>query len=190
MGRASDLYADGLLPRPCAGLVKAKPDLAQVEPFKTVLSGDREEIGEALDTRLLRGLRSATHTGMDVDAFAAEVENVDDATKDHRWKRLYTELMYQPMIEVLSFFRANGYRTFIVTGGGQAFVRVYSPSGLWRPPRAGDRDRAGSKIRLRQGPAGRFSPRSRSSCSTTSSRQARSIFLDIGRRPYAAFGNS
>ena len=46
--------------------------------------------------------------------------------KDPRWKRPYTELTYQPMQEVLTLFRANGYKTFIVTGGGQDFVRVYS----------------------------------------------------------------
>ena len=60
--------------------------------------------------------------------------------QDPRWNRLYTELAYQPMIEVLHYLRANGYKTYIVTGGGQDFVRIYAqrlrhPAGMWSAPR-------------------------------------------------------
>ena len=106
-------------------VVREKPHLAQVEPFRTVLTGDFEKIGK-LSLHDLEAIAVATLTGMDVDAFAAEAKAWIDATKDHRWKRLYTELTYQPMQQVLSLFRASGYKTFIVTGGGQDFVRVYS----------------------------------------------------------------
>ena len=54
--------------------------------------------------------------------------------KDGRWKRPYTELTYQPMQEVLSYLRANGFKTYIVTGGGQDFVRVYSEQPPWFDP--------------------------------------------------------
>ncbi len=57
--------------------------------------------------------------------FEAEAEKWTEAAKDGRWKRPYTELTYQPMPEVLSYLRANGFKTYIVTGGGQDFVRVY-----------------------------------------------------------------
>ena len=56
------------------------------------------------------------------------------AAKDGRWKRPYTELTYQPMQEVLSYLRANGFKTYIVTGGGQDFVRVYSERVYGIPP--------------------------------------------------------
>jgi phosphoserine phosphatase len=74
---------------------------------------------------------------MTVDTFRAEAEKWIATAKDERWKRPYTELTYQPMQEVLSYLRANGFKTYIVTGGGQDFVRVYSRAGLRRPAGAG-----------------------------------------------------
>ena len=58
---------------------------------------------------------------------------------DPRFKRPYTELVYQPMLEVLAYLRANGFKTYIVSGGGLEFVRAYSRAGLRRPARAGGR---------------------------------------------------
>src|SRR5277367_6411139 len=106
-------------------VVKAKPGLANVEPFKTVLSGDREAIAK-LSLRDLEEIAAATLSGMTVDEFDAEVAKWLAAAKDPRWKRPYTDLTYQPMQEVMSYLRVHGYKTYIVTGGGQDFVRVYS----------------------------------------------------------------
>ena len=82
-------------------LVKAKPELANVEPFKTVLSGDREAMAK-LSTHDLEKILFATLTGMTVDTFEAEAKKWTEEAKDGRWKRPYTELTYQPMQEVLS----------------------------------------------------------------------------------------
>ena len=71
---------------------------------------------------------------MTVDEFNAEVKKWIATARDPRWKRPYTELTYQPMLEVLSYLRANGYRTYIVTGGGQDFVRVYAEQVYGIPP--------------------------------------------------------
>ena len=71
---------------------------------------------------------------MTTDEFDAEVKKWIETAKDRRWKRPYTDLIYQPMLEVMSYFRANGYRTYIVTGGGQDFVRVYSDRVYGIPP--------------------------------------------------------
>jgi phosphoglycolate phosphatase-like HAD superfamily hydrolase len=114
-------------------LVKAKPELANVEPFKTVMSGDREAMAK-LSTADLEKILYATLTGMTVDDFNAEVAKWIATAKDGRWKRPYTELTYQPMQEVLSYLRANGFKTYIVTGGGQDFVRVYSERVYGIPP--------------------------------------------------------
>ena len=114
-------------------LVKAKPELANVEPFKTVLSGDREAMAK-LSTHDLEKILFATLTGMTVGTFEAEAKKWTDEAKDGRWKRPYTELTYQPMQEVLSYLRANGFKTYIVTGGGQDFVRVYSERVYGIPP--------------------------------------------------------
>ena len=105
-------------------VVKEKPELAKVEPFKTVLSGNREAIAKLSMDDLFKIL-AATLTGMSVDEFQAEAKKWLDTARDPRWKRAYTELTYLPMIELLKYLRANGYRTYIVTGGGQDFVRVY-----------------------------------------------------------------
>lgn len=91
-------------------LVKAKPELANVEPFKTVMSGDREGMAK-LSTADLEKILYATLTGMTVDDFNAEVAKWIATAKDGRWKRPYTELTYQPMQEVLSYLRANGFKT-------------------------------------------------------------------------------
>src|SRR5271170_4965688 len=114
-------------------IVKAKPGLTKVEPFKTVLSGNREAIAKLSVDDLLK-IVAATLTGMSVDEFQAEAKKWLDAARDPRWKRPYTELTYLPMIEVLKYLRANGYRTYIVTGGGQDFVRVYSEEVYGIPP--------------------------------------------------------
>jgi phosphoserine phosphatase len=170
-------------------VVKAKLELAKVEPFKTVLSGDREAIAKLSMDDLFKIL-AATLTGMSVDDFKTEAKKWLDAARDARWKRPYTELTYLPMIELLKYLRANDYRTYIVTGGGQDFVRVYSEEVYGIPPEqvigtAGDTkygyDKDGKpflskepKLLLNDNYAGK----------------PEGIHLMIGRRPYAAFGNS
>ena len=119
-------------------LVKAKPELAKVEPFKTVLSGDREAMAK-LTCRTSRRSPSRRSPACRSRTFKAEVKKWLATAKHPRWKRPYTELTYQPMQEVLRYLRANGYKTYIVTGGGQDFVRVYAERGLWHSARAGRR---------------------------------------------------
>jgi phosphoserine phosphatase len=114
-------------------VVKEKPELAKVEPFKTVLSGDREAMAKLSIGDLVK-VAAATLTGMSVDEFQAEAKKWLDAARDPRWKRPYTKLTYLPMTEVLKYLRTNGYRTYIVTGGGQDFVRVYSEEVYGIPP--------------------------------------------------------
>ena len=79
-------------------------------------------------------IAAATLTGMTVEQFAKETKAWIDVAKDPRWKRPYTELTYLPMQEMMSYFRANGYKTYIVTGGGQDFVRVYANPIYGIPP--------------------------------------------------------
>ncbi len=170
-------------------VVKAKPALAKVEPFKTVLSGDREAIAK-LPLRGLEEIAMATLSGMTVDEFDAEVKKWLSVAKDPRWKRPYTDLTYQPMQDVLSYFRANGYKTYIVTGGGQDFVRQYSERVYGIPPEqvvgsAGDTtygyDKDGKPI-LTKDP--------KLLLNNDNAGKPEGIHLQIGRRPHAAFGNS
>ena len=110
-----------------------KPELRNVEPFKTILTGDREAIAKLPKTDLEK-LLAVTLSGMTIEEFQTEVEKWISSAKDPRWVKPYTALTYQPMKEVLVYLRANGYKTYIVTGGGQDFVRVYSESTYGIPP--------------------------------------------------------
>jgi len=106
-------------------LVAKQPALATVEPFKTVMSGDHAAIAK-LPTSELEKVLMATLSGMTTEQFTAEVTQWLATAKHPRWKCPYTDLAYQPMLEVLRYLRVNGYKTYIVTGGGQDFVRVYA----------------------------------------------------------------
>ena len=133
LGRASDVHAGDLLPGPRARVVAKKPELKNIEPFKTVLSGNREAIAK-LSMHDLDKILAATLTGMSVEEFNAEAKKWIETAKHPRWNRPYTELIYQPMLEVLRYLRDNGYKTYIVTGGGQDFVRVYAEKVYGIPP--------------------------------------------------------
>ena len=101
-------------------VAKKKPYLQEIEPFDRV-SGNRKAIAK-LSLKDLEKILMATLTGMSVEEFKAEVTKWLATAKHPRFDRLYTELTYQPMQEVLQYLRASGYKTFIVTGGGQDFV--------------------------------------------------------------------
>ena len=131
-------------------IVKGKPELANVEPFKTVMSGNREAMAKLTEGDLIKIL-AATLTGIPVEEFQADVKKWLAQARDPRWKKPFTELTYLPMQEVLKYLRANGYKTYIVTGGGQDFVRVYSEADLRHPARAGRRFRRRHQVRLREG---------------------------------------
>ena len=104
-----------------AVLAAQEPSLKQVEPFKTVLSGNREAIAK-LSMQDIEKIVLATLSGMTTDEFEADAKKWLASARDPRWKRLYTELIYQPMLEVMIYLRANGFKTYIVTGFGQDFV--------------------------------------------------------------------
>ncbi len=170
-------------------VVKAKPELANVEPFKTVLSGNREAIAQ-LSLPDLEKILAATLTGMSVDEYNTEAQKWLATAKHPRWQKTYTELTYLPMQEVLEYLRVKGYKTYIVTGGGQDFVRLYSERvyGISLEQVVGSAgetkygyDKDGQpfltkepKLLLNDNNAGK----------------PENIHLMIGRRPYIAFGNS
>lgn len=170
-------------------LAKDKPELRGVEPFKTVLSGDPAAMAK-LSMKDIGMILGTTLTGMTVDQFTSEVKAWLETARDPRFKRPYTELVYQPMLEVMQYLRANGYKTYFVTGGGQDFVRTYSEQVYGIPPEqvvgtmgavAFGYDASGKpmltkepKLLLNDDNAGK----------------PEGIHLMIGRRPYAAFGNS
>jgi phosphoglycolate phosphatase-like HAD superfamily hydrolase len=170
-------------------LVQEKPELANVEPFKTVLSGDREAMAK-LPMPELEKILVATLTGMTVEDFAAEVGKWIVTAKDARWKRAYTELTYQPMREVLAYLRANGFKTYIVTGGGQDFVRVYSERSYGIPPEQVVGTAGATKYSYDANGKPFLTKEPKLLLNDNNAGKSEGIHLMIGRRPHAAFGNS
>ncbi|MBV9970030.1 MAG: haloacid dehalogenase-like hydrolase [Xanthobacteraceae bacterium] len=166
-----------------------KPALKSTEPFKTVLSGNREAIAK-LSARDFEKIAAATLTGMTVEQFAEEVRTWLERARHPRWNRPYTDLVYQPMLEVLQYLRDNSFRTYIVTGGGQDFVRVYADKVYGVPPE----QVVGTALTTKFGHDKDGRP--------ALTKEPKLLFVDdhagkpeginlmIGRRPFAAFGNS
>jgi hypothetical protein len=127
---------------------------------------------------------------MSVDEFNAEAKQWLATAKAPRWKRPYTELTYQPMQEVLQYLRANGYKTYIVTGGGQDFVRVYAEQTYGIPPEQVVGTAGGTKYGYTKSGKPFLTKEARLLLNDNNAGKPEGIHLMIGRRPYAAFGNS
>src|SRR5690242_8044526 len=128
------LYAQAMFALDRVGkMAPQHPEWKEKEPFKSVLAGDREAIGKFTESDWLE-IVAVTHAGMSTEEFQTLVKEWITTAKAPRFNRLYTDLVYQPMLEVMRYLRENGFRTYIVTGGGQEFVRVYSEQVYGVPP--------------------------------------------------------
>ena len=170
-------------------VVEQKPELKKIEPFKTVLSGDREAIAK-LSLHDLEAILVATLTGMPVDAFEAEANKWLTTARHPRWNRLYTELVYQPMLDVQQYLRDNGYKTYIVTGGGQDFVRVYAQRVYGIPLEQVVGTMGGTKFSYDKNGKPFLTKEPKLLLNDDKAGKPEGIHLMIGRRPRAAFGNS
>ena len=126
---------------------------------------------------------------MSVDDFEAEVKKWLTSAKDERWKRSYTELIYQLMLEVMQYLRSNGFKTYIVTGG-QDFVRVYSQQVYGVPPEQVVGTAAGTKYGYHKDGRPFLTKEPKVLLNNNDAGKPEGIHLMIGRRPHAAFGNS
>ena len=170
-------------------MVKAKPELANEEPYKTILTGNREAIAKLPFEELLKVL-SAAFSGMSVESFRSEVKVWLGKARDPRWKRPYTQLTYLPMQEVLKYFRASGYRTYIVTGGGQDFVREYAEATYGIPPEQVVGTAGATKYGYGKDGTPFLTKEPKLLLNDNNAGKAEGIYFMIGRRPHAAFGNS
>lgn len=170
-------------------IVEAKPELRNIEPFKTVLSGNHEAILN-LSPSELEKIAAATLSGMTTDEFQADVKKWLANAKNPRWNRPYTELAYQPMLELLLYFRTNGYKTYIVTGGGQDFVRVYAEQTYGIPVEQIVGTAAETKYEYDKNRKPILIKEPKLLLNDNYAGKPEGIHLMIGRRPCAAFGNS
>jgi phosphoglycolate phosphatase-like HAD superfamily hydrolase len=109
------------------------PEWATQEPFKSVIAGDMKAVA-AMGEKGMVEIMTATHSGMTTVDFDKTVKDWLATAKHPRFKVLYTELVYQPMLELLAYLRANGFKTFIVSGGGVEFMRAFTEKSYDVPP--------------------------------------------------------
>lgn len=114
-------------------LASEHPEWKQEQPFKAVLEGDFEALAQSGERGLLELLMS-THAGMTTTEFEQLVTEWLAAARHPRFDRPFTELVYQPMLELLAYLRANGFKTYIVSGGGIGFMRPWVEAVYGIPP--------------------------------------------------------
>lgn len=169
-------------------LAPEHPEWKQEAPFSTVLADDRAAIAK-FDEADWEAIVAATHSGISTEAFQDIVQQWLATAQHPRFHRSYTELVYEPMREVMDYLRANGFKTYIVTGGGQEFVRAYAGRVYRVPPEqvvgssilTNYEEHDGKPVLMRE-PKIFFID--------DHAGKAVGINLFIGKRPYAAFGNS
>jgi phosphoglycolate phosphatase-like HAD superfamily hydrolase len=165
------------------------PEWKSKQPFKALLEGDKQALAGAGEAGLLP-LVAATHAGMTVEDFTKTVIDWTVTARHPRFNRPYTELVFQPMLELLAYLRANGFKTFIVSGGGIEFMRPWTERVYGIPP---------EQV---VGSSGEVKFQTRADGKPELLKIAKIEFVDdgpgkpvginrfIGRRPIFAFGNS
>ena len=171
-------------------LAPQHPEWKTKQPFKAVLDRRHEGARRAGEKGSARNDRGDARRDDDRRVREDRRPTGSRRRAHPRFKRPYTELVYQPMLELLAYLRANGFKTYIVSGGGVEFMRPWTRAGLRHPAGAGDRPLA-SRRSSRCATASRCCCVCRRSTSSTT-RPGKPVGIDelIGRRPIAAFGNS
>ena len=113
-------------------LAPQHPEWKTQQPFKAVLDNDLGSL--QIDEKTVAQLLEATHAGMTTDAFAVSGTNWIATARHPRFHRPYSDLVYQPMMELLRYLRANGFKTYIVSGGGVEFMRAFAETVYDIPP--------------------------------------------------------
>ncbi len=164
------------------------PEWATTEPFRSAIAGDLRGM-MAGGNEGLAALVAATHGEIPADEFAEAVEAWLDTARHPVSGRPYREMVYQPMLELLEYLRANGFKTFIVSGGGIDFLRVFAEEAYGIPPEQIVGSSFSARLEMRDGVP-------------TIVKEAKDLFIDdkegkpigihrhIGRKPILAAGNS
>ncbi len=169
-------------------LAPQHPEWRQKQPFKGVLENDPKAVQEAGEKGAVE-LVMATHAGMTSDEFSVIVDGWVDHARHPRFQRPYTDLVYQPMLELLRYLRANGFETFIVSGGGVEFMRAFAERVYGIPPERVVGSAGALQYQMKAGvPSLLKLPK----VDFVDDKEGKPIGIQrfIGRRPILAFGNS
>ncbi|BAQ16385.1 HAD family hydrolase [Methyloceanibacter caenitepidi] len=169
-------------------LAPEHPEWKDTQPFKAVLDNDMKTLAASGEKGLVQ-LIAATHAGMSPEEFQQIVGDWLEQAKDKRFNRRYTDLVYQPMLELLSYMRDNGFTTYIVSGGGIEFLRNFSEPVYGIPPA----QVVGSSIETKYEVVdGKPTLLRLPEVHFVDDKEGKPIGINeyIGQRPIAAFGNS
>jgi phosphoglycolate phosphatase-like HAD superfamily hydrolase len=169
-------------------LSASHPEWRDKEPFASLIDGDVERALAGGEDAVLQAL-AATHAGMTTDSFERIAREWVTTKRDARFKRPYSTLVYQPMLELLNYLRANGFKTFIVSGGGVEFMRAYAEEAYGIPPEQVIGSSGRMKYQMR-GDVPELLKLPAVDVVNDKDGKVVSIQKIIGRRPIAAFGNS
>jgi hypothetical protein len=169
-------------------LAPQHPEWKTKEPFASLLKGDLKSALAGGEHAILE-MMTATHSGMTITEFEKIVADWIATAQHPKFKRPYTECVYQPMLELVAYLRANGFKTFIVSGGGIEFMRPWTEKVYGIPPEQVVGSSGKTKFEMRDGipvllklPAIDF----------IDDKDGKPVGINehIGRRPVMAFGNS
>lgn len=172
-----------------ATLAKDHPEWREKQPFKGVLEGDLKAVAASGEHGLLE-IVAATHAGMSTEEFAGIVDSWLTSAQHPKFKRPYTALVYQPMLELLSYLRANGFKTFIVSGGGVEFMRRFAENVYGIPPEQVIGSSGVVKFDIGADGEPRLVKDAKIEFIDDGAGKPVGINRFIGRRPIFAFGNS
>ena len=134
MVRKAPVLSGGVRLDRVKALAPQHPEWQQKEPFASLLKGDMAGVAGRRRTGRAWQIMAATHAGMTTDEFSTSVQAWIATARHPTTERLYTAMVYQPMLEVLAYLRANGFKTFIVSGGGVEFMRPWAERVYGIPP--------------------------------------------------------
>jgi phosphoglycolate phosphatase-like HAD superfamily hydrolase len=170
-------------------LAPRHPEWKTQQPFKSLLANDRQALAATGEKGLLQ-IIAATHAGMTTDEFSRDVMDWLAIARHPRFNRPYDSLVYQPMLELLAYLRANGFKTFIVSGGGVEFMRPWVESVYGIPPE----QVVGSSgvVKFEMGADGKPVLMKLAKIEFIDDGPGKPVGINrfIGRRPIFAFGNS
>jgi phosphoglycolate phosphatase-like HAD superfamily hydrolase len=169
-------------------LAPQHPEWKDEEPFASLLKGDLKGALAGGEPAIFK-IITVTHSGMTTDEFEKIVGDWVATAKHPKTGKLYTEMVYQPMLELLAYLRANGFKTFIVSGGGIDFIRVFSERVYGIPPEEVIGSSGKLSFELRDGKP-RLMKLPELDFNDDKVGKPVAIQMHIGRHPIAAFGNS
>jgi len=169
-------------------LAPKHPEWKTKQPFKAVLEGDMKTVGASGMKGFLE-IWLAPHSGLTASEYAEEADQWLRTTRHEKFKRPYVECVYQPQIELLDYLRAHGFKTFIVSGGGMAFMRPITEEVYGLPPWQVVGSSLVSEFQINDGKADLVRS-SKIHFFDDKAAKPVGIYDHIGRRPILAFGNS